>query len=340
MTIAEDFGRAEGLMASGAYVEAAELYYQIAQEQRQIAPLCLYRLAAMMNNTGEPMKAYDLYYKAFAARPDLASSLYGDDHSSRGYVFRGKKDEQELKACPLCGNANVRPRWCYPLPEASGYNPVFNPIRLWMYCEPCHHMFARYFPEKPFIYNDSPRKPNPSFFPYYSNILSRIGQYSQGTSLFEVGVGACECLLVAQEMGFDAFGIDVIEKHVQMAREYFNLSAETADFVEFQCDRKFDIIIMGDVIEHVSDPTLALKKARDLLRDSGALWVSTPNFDSAFAIVAGHNDPMRRQQYHLNYFSRRSFCTLLDKCGFVPMNYSVSSRYNGSMEIIAVKKNS
>jgi len=208
---------------------------------------------------------------------------------------------------------------------------------LWMYCEPCHHVFARFFPEKLFFYNDSPRTPNLGFFAYYSNILSRIKQYSEGLSLFDVGIGACECSLVAQEMGFDVFGIDVIEKHVQMARDIFNLNAQTADFVEFQCDRKFDIIIMGDVIEHVSDPILALKKAYDLLCDDGALWVSTPNFDSACSIVAGHDDPMKRQQYHLNYFSRKSFYMLLDRCGFKPVDYSLSAHYIGSMEIIAVK---
>ena len=49
------------------------------------------------------------------------------------------------------------------------------------------------------------------------------------------------------------------DKHVQMAREKFKLDAQTADFVEFECDRKFDIVIMGDVIEHVSNPILAMK---------------------------------------------------------------------------------
>jgi 2-polyprenyl-3-methyl-5-hydroxy-6-metoxy-1,4-benzoquinol methylase len=338
MTAIEDFQRADALKDQGAYAEAAEIYFRLSQEQKQLAPLCLYRMAAIMNNTGDPMKAYDLYYKAFFAKPDLAASLYDDSHSSRNYVFRGKKDEQELTACPLCGNSDARPKWCYPLPEAMWYNAFFNPIRLWMYCEPCHHIFARFFPEKLFIYNDSPRSPNPGFFAYYSGILSKIRQYSKGLSLFEVGIGACECLLVAQEMDFEVFGIDVIDKHVQMARQNFNLNAQTADFVEFQCDREFDIIIMGDVIEHVSDPILALKKAHDLLSADGALWVSTPNFDSAFSIVVGHDDPMKRQQYHLNYFSRNSFNMLLDKCGFTPVDYSVSTHYNGSMEIIAVKR--
>jgi len=338
MMAIEDFQRADALMDQGAYVEAMEIYSNLAQGQKQFAPFCLYRLAAIMNIVGDPLKAYDLYYKAFSAKPDLAKYAYGDTHPSRNYIFRGKKDEQELAACPLCGNPDVHPKWCYPLPEASNYNAFFNPIRLWMYCEPCHHMFARHFPERLFIYNDNPRKPDPERFAYYSEILSRINKYSKGLSLFEVGIGACECLLVAREIGYEVFGIDVIDRHVQIAHEHYKLNVQTADFVEFESDKKFDVIIMGDVIEHVSDPTLALKKAHDLLCDDGALWVSTPNFDSACSIVTGHDDPMKRQQYHLNYFSRKSFYTLLGKCGFKPVEYNLSSHYVGSMEVIAVKR--
>ena len=61
------------------------------------------------------------------------------------------------------------------------------------------------------------------------------------------------------------------------------------------------MVIMGDVLEHVSDPVRAVEKAHELLEDDGALWISTPNFESAFSLVADHDDPMRRQQYHLNY---------------------------------------
>jgi hypothetical protein len=95
---------------------------------------------------------------------------------------------------------------------------------------------------------------------------------------------------------------------------------------------------MGDVIEHVSDPAAALVKAEAMLADEGALWISTPSFESAFSEVVGHDDAMRRQQYHLNYFSRESLYMLLDRCGLKPVDYSISSHYNGSMEIVVVKE--
>lgn len=333
----EQFDLAGKYINGGRLDEALEILHQL-REIEPFGPVCHYRIAQISNMLGRPEVARDYYYKALTALPNIASLLLPKEHSSHGYVFGGKKDECENDLCPLC-NEKALPRWCYPLLEAKYYNAFFNPIRLWMYCEPCHHVFANNFPEKLFVYNDAPRAANPGFFHYYSNILSNIrGRgFATGMSLFEVGIGACECLLAAREIGYNTFGIDVIERHVTDARKKYCLEAETADFVEFETDEQWDVIIMGDVLEHVSDPSRALSKAEGLLKDNGALWISTPSFESAFTLVAGHDDPMRKQQYHLNYFSRESLYSLLERNGLVPVDYQISGHFNGSMEVVAVK---
>ena len=116
------------------------------------------------------------------------------------------------------------------------------------------------------------------------------------------------------------------------------MDAEAIDFIEFESDRKWDVMIMGDVLEHVSDPEKALAKAESMLHDDGALWVSTPSFESAFSCLVGHDDVMRRQQFHLNYFSRESLYTLLERNYLVPVDYQISGHFNGSMEVIAIKE--
>lgn len=332
------FKDAEKLFLEENYGKAGAVFLQL-QNDKSLAPFCFYYLAKISNALGDPETAYTLFYKAFEILPDICSKIFPETDANSKYVYGGKKEEIERITCFLCGGES-KARLCYPLTEAAGFNKVFNPVRLWMHCAECNHMFARHFPEKLFIYNNNPRKANPQFFSYYSSILSKIrtAGFADGMSLFEVGIGACECMLAAREIGYDVFGIDVIERHVEDAKTKYNLNAQTADFNEFESDLKWDVIIMGDVIEHVSDPIAALKKAEALLNDNGALWVSTPNFESAFSIVAGHDDPMKKQQYHLNYFSRDSFYMVLEQCGFVPVDYQISSHYNGSMEIIAVKK--
>ncbi|MDR1245558.1 MAG: class I SAM-dependent methyltransferase [Clostridiales Family XIII bacterium] len=331
-----EFNKAEELKRNGKYEEAAAIFISL-ENVKEVAPICYYMLAQISNMTHDPVTAYNLYYKAFSAEPGIARQIYGSEHSSRDYVFRGKKKERRNTDCPLCGGRG-EPHWCYPLPEAAGYNKFFNPIRMWLRCSDCNHLFAQDFPEKLFIYNNSPRTANPAFFSYYSNVLSKMRQYAGGMRLFEVGIGACECLLAAREIGYETFGIDVIERHVKDARDKFGLSVEARDFVEYETDQKYDVIIMGDVLEHVSDPICAVAKANELLEENGALWISTPNFESAFSLVAGHDDAMRRQQYHLNYFSRDSLYKLLLDNNLAPVDYQISNHYNGSMEVISIKQ--
>jgi len=335
---ANRYNDAVKLVAQDRLDEALEEFMGL-RRIKELAPLCDYNIAQISNRIGEPETAYDLYYKAFTAMPDIASKLLPGDHTSRKYVFHGKKEEVENTRCTLCGGESV-PRWCYPLIEASGYIEFFNPVRMWMYCECCHHMFAREFPDKLFLYNTTPRKANPLYLPYYSNILSaiRTNGFATGMSLFEVGIGAGECLLAAREMGYDAYGIDVIERHVEYVKSKYGLDAETADFLEYDSDRLWDVIIMGDVLEHVSDPDLALRKAESMLNGSGALWISTPSFESAYSSIIGHSDAMRRQQFHLNYFSRESLYMLLERNKLAPVDYQISRHFNGSMEVIAVKE--
>jgi SAM-dependent methyltransferase len=331
-----EFDRAEDLRRNGKYEEAAAIYFSL-KNVGDLRAFCYYRLAQIYNIARDPVTAYDLYYKAFAARPDIAKQLYGAEHPSNGYVFCGKKKEHRTTDCPLCGGQG-EPYWCYPLLEAAGYSDFFNPVRMWLHCAACNHLFAQDFPEKLFVYNNSPRMANPALFSYYSDILSGVRQYAGGMRLFEVGAGACECLLAAREIGFETFGIDVIERHVTRARDKFGLSVEAHDFIEYETERRYDMVIMGDVLEHVSDPVRAVEKAHELLEDDGALWISTPNFESAFSLVADHDDPMRRQQYHLNYFSRDSLFKLLTQKGLVPVDYRISKHYHGSMELISVKQ--
>jgi len=336
-TLMDKYADAIKQMSLGNYNDAMQLFDALKNENKGIEPFCNYQLASANNALGNPEAAYDLYYTAFQQMPNIASALYMENHPNRNYVFGGIKPEKSRTDCPLCGGQGV-PHWAYSMTDAAGYNSNINPVRMWMHCKPCNHLFARNFPEKIFLQNANPRRANTGFFHYYSNILTNIKRYAPGMTLFEIGVGASECLLAAREIGYETFGIDVIERHVEDAKNLYGLNAETADFNEYQSGKQWDVIIMGDVLEHVNDPVRAIEKAAGLLGPKGALWISTPNFESAVSAVIKHDDVMRKQQYHLNYFSRESLYATLARFGLKPVDYQISGHYKGSMEVIAVKE--
>jgi SAM-dependent methyltransferase len=330
------FKEAEQLFNQGKIEKATEKYLKLTDDNLY-APFSYFRLADISNRTEDPLKAKELYYTALKMKPDIYKGLLPEGHPNRDYLFLGKKDEILYDKCPLCGEFSEA-HWCYAtLGVGAAYFQKYNPVRVWLLCQQCNHLFAEEYPEKSPESEHTAMKTNPHFFPYYSDVLARIMQYITGNDLLEVGIGGSECAIVAREMGFDVFGIDIAAANVKQAKKY-GIAAEAHDFSEFEPDRKWDVIILGDVIEHVPNPAQSLAKAYCLLNDNGVLWISTPNFESCFSSFAGHDDPMRMEATHKNYFSRFSLFNLLDRFEFMPVDYRVSSHYNGSMEVIVVKK--
>jgi 2-polyprenyl-3-methyl-5-hydroxy-6-metoxy-1,4-benzoquinol methylase len=88
--------------------------------------------------------------------------------------------------------------------------------------------------------------------------------------------------------------------------------------------QQFDFIVMGDVIEHVTDPRQALAKAAALLKPAGLLWLSTPDHEGAWTRVMDDADPMWLEGEHMQYFSQRSLRRLLAEQGLAVLDYRLS----------------
>ena len=80
----------------------------------------------------------------------------------------------------------------------------FDPIRLWMYCDSCHHIFAANYPTDlgsvlRGTFHGSHMCPDPAVFPALGDILRNIKHVAPGNRLLEIGVGAGEMAAVAKE---------------------------------------------------------------------------------------------------------------------------------------------
>ncbi|MCY7310290.1 MAG: class I SAM-dependent methyltransferase [Bacteroidota bacterium] len=73
--------------------------------------------------------------------------------------------------------------------------------------------------------------------------------------------------------------VDIDEKAKSIAEEnshaYFEGTIEN-----FETDKKFHLILMLNLIEHVADPLTVLQKAQSLLAPGGIIVIKTPNTDS------------------------------------------------------------
>jgi len=334
------FNKAEEYFAKQDYEAALSLYHKL-KEAGPFSALSFFRIAWISNILGDAEYSSACYYKAFAIDPGLNSKILPKEHPLHSQVYRCM-DDRRVKNCPLCGNKGT-PYWSYYIAMQPNCPKYFNPIRTWLYCEPCHHLFSAEptdykGDEAPLLHTSMETRAEPMRFHLYSRILSSLRGYAQGDALLEVGVGEGECIAVARELLYDVTGIDITKPCVDYVNNTFKLNVIHGDFLTHSFEQIFDIIILGDVLEHVQEPQAFIEKVSGLSHSGSVLWISTPNFESTFTLFAGHNDPMRREPAHCGYFSYISLNNLLDKYGFDVVNYEISAQYNGSMEITAIKK--
>jgi 2-polyprenyl-3-methyl-5-hydroxy-6-metoxy-1,4-benzoquinol methylase len=76
----------------------------------------------------------------------------------------------------------------------------------------------------------------------------------------------------------------VIEGSKTIIDEYKNHNKDTnatiiqSYFEDFETDKRYDIIVMGFILEHVENPLEILNKYKRFLKESGIICISLPNF--------------------------------------------------------------
>lgn len=90
-------------------------------------------------------------------------------------------------------------------------------------------------------------------------------------------------------------------------------------------DRSFDVVFMGQSIEHVDNPLNVLRRLRLLLAPGGVLVISTPNLDSREIDHFGPTWAHWHAPYHRYIFSRKGLQALVRQAGLVPAQFQTFS---------------
>ncbi len=121
-----------------------------------------------------------------------------------------------------------------------------------------------------------------------ARVLDLVGPAGADGRLLDVGCGPGLLLDEARRRGFDAEGLELSDSAAAYARAHLGLTIHQTPLEEFEPEgRRFDVVVLADVLEHLSDPVAALRRCREVLRPGGVLCVITPDPSSAAARVAG-----------------------------------------------------
>ncbi len=140
-------------------------------------------------------------------------------------------------------------------------------------------------------------------------------------SLFDIGFGFAQALLFFKDKGLEVSGIEPSPEGVEYATSH-GLNVYRGGIEEFDIvNRKFDIVTMNNVLEHLRHPYDVLVNIREkLLNDGGLLAIDVPNEFNDFQEIANAEYDLGEwwvcPPNHINYFSNSSLCILLDAAGY------------------------
>jgi 2-polyprenyl-3-methyl-5-hydroxy-6-metoxy-1,4-benzoquinol methylase len=132
------------------------------------------------------------------------------------------------------------------------------------------------------------------------------------------------------ERGCTVSGVESDEEAAEEARPHLERlvigDVETMDLAETFGDDRFDVIVFGDVLEHLRDPLPVLRRAKALLADGGSVVASIPNIAHGsvrLALLAGrfdYQDLGLLDSTHVRFFTRSSVENLFRDAGMVPID--------------------
>lgn len=143
-----------------------------------------------------------------------------------------------------------------------------------------------------------------------------IPRYAEGRRLLDVGAGNGTYLLRARSAGWEVLGVEPDASAVNAAlRAGLNVrQGGITDLTDEQ--ESLDVITLNHVIEHVHDPRATLRKAFELLRSGGLLYIETPCITSYGHKRFGRHWRGLEPPRHLVLFTWSALESLLLEVGF------------------------
>ncbi len=155
----------------------------------------------------------------------------------------------------------------------------------------------------------------------HSRILAHLETLPENSKVLDVGT-ATGMLARRSQRQMRFFGIEAVPEWAQTASPYYekmwNCTLETATE---EILSGYDAVVFGDVLEHLSEPNLALKRIIGLQPSGCKFIISVPNVANILvrlSLLFGHFDYAERgilDRTHLRFFTYKTFISLLKEAG-------------------------
>lgn len=131
-------------------------------------------------------------------------------------------------------------------------------------------------------------------------------------------------------------GIDYLEKEIEILRKKFNYECYYGNVMELnklKLNEKFDIIICGELIEHIENPGLMLDGIKQFMHENSILIITTPNPWSKIRIRLIRQNKLENtwlNQEHVSWYTYQTLKQLLSRKNFNEVCYGFYEAENSS----------
>jgi len=184
--------------------------------------------------------------------------------------------------------------------------------------------------------------------PYSSHsVILRLAGDGRGRRLLDVGAAHGYLAAELRQQGFQVTGIEadrVLGEEAAKHCDQFLLLDLDGPLPRFP--EPFDVIVLGDVLEHLKDPLAVLRELSASLQTDGAVIISLPNVANIYvrlSLLLGRFDYQDRgilDRTHLHFYTRKTFRQFLLDAGLetvqltatpIPFTLVVPPRYQGAV---------
>lgn len=156
--------------------------------------------------------------------------------------------------------------------------------------------------------------------------LEEIEKRHAPGSLLEIGCAAGLSLFLARERGWAVRGLETSQAMVRFARERLGLDVRRFDAETENPEGCHDVILLDDVLEHLSSPRALVRRLRDHLAPGGMLALKTPNAAGLAPRLLGRRWFHFKPDEHLHFFDPPSMRRVLEQEGFARIEIRPASR--------------
>ena len=119
--------------------------------------------------------------------------------------------------------------------------------------------------------------------------ISDLVKFDSETTVLEIGCAEAGNLKPFLDMGCKCTGIDISCGRIELAQEFYNnhpsrqnLTLICEDIYKVSPDKKYDVIIMRDVIEHIPNQEEFMGFVKSFLKSDGKFFLAFPPWQNPF----------------------------------------------------------